>query len=77
MNKTDYIHLVEEVRKHDRLYFGESRPVSGKNLREIMNTDREEFGGSGKINSMIEKIEDGFHLQLAPLATMVFEVVHG
>jgi hypothetical protein len=39
-----------------------------------MNTDREEFGGSGKINPRIEKTPDGFNIQLAPLATMIFEV---
>ncbi|HNA62125.1 MAG TPA: 1,4-alpha-glucan branching protein GlgB [Rhabdochlamydiaceae bacterium] len=45
-----------------------------KSVKEVMNTDREEFGGSGKINSKIEKTKDGFHIQLAPLATMIFEV---
>ncbi len=43
-------------------------------IREVMNTDREEFGGSGKVNTTIEKVEDGFNIQLAPLATMIFEV---
>jgi 1,4-alpha-glucan branching enzyme len=45
-----------------------------KTICEVMNTDREEFGGSGKINPQIEKTADGFHIQLAPLATMIFEV---
>jgi 1,4-alpha-glucan branching enzyme len=45
-----------------------------RSIKEVMNTDRAEFGGSGKINPKIEKTADGFHLQLAPLATMIFEV---
>jgi hypothetical protein len=40
-----------------------------------MNTDREEFGGSGKVNTRIEKTPEGFFIQLAPLASMIFEVV--
>jgi len=46
-----------------------------RSIKEVMNTDRAEFGGSGKTNPTIEKTPDGFHLQLAPLATMIFEVV--
>lgn len=46
-----------------------------KVVKEVMNTDREEFGGSGKINPTIEQAAEGFYIQLAPLATMVFEVV--
>ncbi len=45
-----------------------------KSIREVMNTDREEFGGSGKINKTTEPTQDGFNIQLAPLATMIFEV---
>jgi 1,4-alpha-glucan branching enzyme len=45
-----------------------------KSVKEALNTDREEFGGSGKINPHIEKTKDGFYIQLAPLATMIFEV---
>lgn len=48
-------------------------------VHEVFNTDREEYGGSGKINpSVIVKKEgsssEGFTIQLAPLATMIFEV---
>ncbi len=50
-----------------------------KTVREIFNTDRAEFGGSGKINLSIEKVIEkgkvtGFNIQLSPLATMIFEV---
>ncbi|MBS0647780.1 MAG: 1,4-alpha-glucan branching protein GlgB [Verrucomicrobia bacterium] len=51
-----------------------------KTIREVFNTDREEFGGSGKINPTVEKVLDekghavGFNIQMAPLATLVFEV---
>jgi 1,4-alpha-glucan branching enzyme len=49
-------------------------------LHEVFNTDREEYGGSGKINRKVDIIEDpakrrvGITIQLAPLATMLFEV---
>lgn len=45
-----------------------------RSIKEVMNTDRGEFGGSGKINPKIEKMQDGFNIQLSPLATMIFEV---
>lgn len=49
-------------------------------VREIFNTDREEFGGSGKINQDIHRNIDpqgdcfGFTIELAPLATMIFRI---
>jgi 1,4-alpha-glucan branching enzyme len=49
-------------------------------IKEVMNSDREEFGGSGKITDHIEIIRDsekkviGVEIALAPLATMIFEV---
>jgi 1,4-alpha-glucan branching enzyme len=46
-----------------------------KNAKEVFNTDKHEFGGSGKINNCIDKIfEKGFNIKLSPLATMIFEV---
>jgi hypothetical protein len=42
---------------------------------EVFSTDREEYGGSGKINpSIILGSPIGVTLCLAPLATMIFEV---
>ncbi|HSX12284.1 MAG TPA: alpha amylase C-terminal domain-containing protein, partial [Rhabdochlamydiaceae bacterium] len=43
-------------------------------LKERFNTDREEYGGSGKLNGQVTFDSSGFTLQLAPLATMIFEV---
>ena len=49
-------------------------------IREVFNTDGEEYGGSGKINGPINPVRDetgraiGFKIQLAPLATQFFEV---
>jgi len=49
-------------------------------INEVFNSDREEYGGSGKINRSVNIIQDlkgrptGVQLQLAPLATMIFEV---
>jgi 1,4-alpha-glucan branching enzyme len=47
---------------------------------EVFNTDEQEYGGSGKVNSSIEIINNlqkkpiGVQFQLPPLATMIFEV---
>lgn len=57
-------------------YF-ENYRISLKNLsrmKEIFNSDREEYGGSGKINPEVKIDQDGFYLHLSPLATMIFEV---
>jgi len=43
--------------------------VQGR-LKEVFNTDSAEYGGSGKINQHLE----GATIQLAPLATMIFEI---
>ncbi len=45
-----------------------------------MNTDREEYGGSGKVGKKITLVREdngsviGLHIALAPLSTMIFEV---
>lgn len=44
---------------------------------ELFNTDREEYGGSGKINAQIKYDKHGLTIQLAPLATLIFEVHFG
>lgn len=44
------------------------------NVREVMNTDRLEYGGSGKINERVQLVDGGLTIQLAPLATHIFEV---
>lgn len=46
-----------------------------KKVRELFNTDREEFGGSGKLNSLIQVEEKGITLQIPPLATLILEVI--
>lgn len=49
-------------------------------ITEVFNTDKEEYGGSGKLNSSIEIMNNlqkkpiGVQFQLSPLATMIFEV---
>jgi 1,4-alpha-glucan branching enzyme len=49
-------------------------------VREVFNSDSVEFGGSGKINPAVEIAHAsngkpiGIEIQLAPLATMIFEV---
>lgn len=49
-------------------------------IQEVFNSDREEYWGSGKINTAIEIVQDptgkriGVQLKLAPLSTMCFEV---
>ena len=55
-------------------------PVKNLNqIREIFNSDHEKYGGSGKINPDVEityheTYPNGIKVNLAPLATMVFEV---
>ncbi len=63
-------------------YFSEYQiPLSNVvEIKEVFNTDREEFGGSGKINAQVAIVQDkakrprSLTVQLAPLATMIFEV---
>jgi 1,4-alpha-glucan branching enzyme len=45
-----------------------------KAMREVFNTDSAKFGGSNKLCSQIALSGDGVGLQLAPLATMIFEI---
>ncbi len=45
-----------------------------KAMREVFSTDSEEFGGSNQVNLPIHLDKDGFTVNLAPLATMIFEV---
>lgn len=59
-------------------YFIRLRNVAS--IKEVMNTDRVEYGGSGKITDHIEIIKDseqkvvGIEIALSPLATIIFEV---
>jgi 1,4-alpha-glucan branching enzyme len=56
------------------------RLQNAASVREVFNTDREEYWGSGKINLEVAIVRDhqerpvGVQVQLAPLATMIFEV---
>ncbi|KAF3362771.1 1,4-alpha-glucan branching enzyme GlgB [Chlamydiales bacterium STE3] len=62
---------------HSRYYVG-LRNV--KDIKERFNSDAEQYGGTGKLNPSIEITKDGngiangLTVQLAPLATMIFEV---
>ncbi len=52
-------------------------PLTGvKNARELFTTDREEYGGSGKLNVQPKILPGnrGMEVTLAPLATMIFAV---
>ena len=53
-------------------YFLPLREIRG--LREVFNTDSTEYGGSGKINQDVRVQPEGITVQLAPLATMIFEI---
>jgi 1,4-alpha-glucan branching enzyme len=48
---------------------------NAKRVREVFNTDGEKYGGSNTLNGSIEIDAEGFTICLAPLATMIFEVV--
>lgn len=43
-------------------------------MTEVFNTDEVRYGGSGKVNLSIPIAPGGIVIQVAPLATMVFEV---
>jgi 1,4-alpha-glucan branching enzyme len=46
-----------------------------RKVKEIFNSDAKEYGGSGKLNGEPNVYErEGIEIQLAPLATMIFEV---
>ena len=45
-----------------------------KIIREVFNTDSEQWGGSGILNRDIRVDPSGIKVQLAPLATHIFEV---
>lgn len=50
-----------------------------QSICEVFNTDKEEYGGSGKINKNVKIVRQlkkpiGIQFQLSPLATMCFEV---
>ncbi|MES2121353.1 MAG: 1,4-alpha-glucan branching protein GlgB [Chlamydiota bacterium] len=67
-----YLLCVHNFKSH---YFPDYYvPLSNvSSIREVFNSDREEYGGSGKINSHVS-ITSGVQIQLAPMATMIFEV---
>jgi hypothetical protein len=44
-------------------------------MREIFTTDDARYGGSDKHNTQIQVTPNGFCIVLAPLATMIFEVI--
>jgi 1,4-alpha-glucan branching enzyme len=49
-------------------------PFKGVNsAREIFNTDASCYGGSNQLNQTIEVEKEGFRINLAPLATLIFE----
>lgn len=45
-----------------------------KTIREVFNSDEKDFGGTGCLNTEISFNQDGFTLDLAPLATHFIEV---
>lgn len=45
-----------------------------RNAAEVFNTDAAKYGGSGKVNTSISVRKNEVAIQLAPLATMIFEV---
>lgn len=53
-------------------------PLKGaRSVCEVFNTDREEFGGSGKVGGKIEVFDEAIIIELPPLATVIFEVSFG
>ncbi|NGX55566.1 MAG: 1,4-alpha-glucan branching enzyme GlgB [Chlamydiae bacterium] len=45
-----------------------------QSVKELFNSDEEKFGGTGKINHSVTPLEEGIHLSLAPLSTLIFEI---
>jgi 1,4-alpha-glucan branching enzyme len=63
-------HFTPSFLPEYRIYLREVRQI-----REIFNTDRKEYGGSGKINEAISLSGNCVTILLPPLATLVFEVI--
>lgn len=50
-------------------------PIQGvKGAKEVFNTDSEQWGGSGRMNPSVKVNQTEIELQLAPLATHLFEM---
>lgn len=65
-------HFLSRTVENYRLYL-----KNVARIREVFNTDREEWGGSGKINTNIPilKGENGYvELSIPPLSTLIFDV---
>jgi len=49
-----------------------------RSLKEVFNSDRKEYGGSGKVNMQPKVVVgESIELQLAPLSTMIFTIEFG
>ena len=46
-------------------------------IKEVFNSDREEYFGSGRINTHVRRQGASLEFTLAPLATMIFKVECG
>ena len=66
------------VHNYTKASFGEYiiRLPNVSSVREVLNSDDERYGGSGRVNRDVYVLQDksGFSIKLPDLATLIFEV---
>lgn len=66
--------VVHNFTPHTQFDYTLKMPAPLHSIEEVFNTDREEYSGSGKINTHVRLNGTQIEFTLAPLATLIFKV---